>query len=541
MADAVSSGIVGGLTSAQTQELKRLRSTHPTYDALKEDWCTYLASYVGGKSFAHGDNLFKHSRETDNDFKNRCKRVHYVNVIGPLVDYYTDFIYSETIQRDGGTLKEFYTDFVKNVDREGKDITSFMRPVAAEMQIFGTDYILVDAPPKPEGTVTKEDEKVLAIRPYWVRVRPLEVLDWVKNERGEYDYWKRCYCLSKIQGGAKLYIERYEEWTPDAIYVTEVDVTDKEKPKLGAKQTIDNAIGKVTVVPVHYKESLLYSDVGDSFCTNLTPQAKECMNLTSLLQEFLYKQCFNMLAMESEDTEMQEQEKTPSTIGTNNVVEVPKGASHMPAYISPAIDPAEFLQSEREKIWNAMYAIAAQDTVKELSNGVKASGMSKSMSFSKTVPKIACRADILEAAEMKAMQYTVMYLGGSKTWDGAVKYKDHYDVTNLTDAITQLTSLFRDLGMPSKTFALTELKKMIHQFDGKFSADELAKIEAELEAAFADDAKFQKWLDKIFTEVKPSPAAQNGSKETGTKQEHVSEGRNPGSQSVKLRAARNTK
>lgn len=528
--------LIPGPGGEENDELKRLRSVHPSYAENIILWNFYLSSYEGGPAFAKEENLHKHAREDATDFTARVKRIHYINHIHPMVDYFTDFLYGECIQRDGKENSDFCNSFWKNVDRRGSDITTFMRSISDESQIFGSSFIIVDAPQAPiSRPLTKAEEAKLGVQPYWVRVRPQEILDWVRDEFGNYSYVKRKQSLVGMVGGKKVKTDRYTEWTSDTITVTDVDTT-KERPIVKASTTIPNPVNVVPVVNVMFAESKIDPEVGISFLRDISCQAREVMNLTSLLQEFLYRQCFNMLAME-DDPNLPEGSAQEGTIGTANMLRHPKG-SQVPAYITPPVEPAAFLQEERARLISEMYRCAAQNMVNELSNGGKASGMSKAMSFSTTVPKIATRADTLEHAEVRVMTLTMMFI--SKTWGGEIKYKDHYELTNLTDALTQLTLMFRDLGMPSKTFAALELKRMVHQFDGKFSVEEVKKIEAEIDAMFATDATFTGWLDKIFTATKPSPAAQQKDKQSGTMAEVAAESNKIPTATNKLRPPTNT-
>ncbi len=114
---------------------------------------------------------------------------------------------------------------------------------------------------------------------------------------------------------------------------------------------------------------------------------------------------------------------------------------------------------------------------------------SKSQSFQRTVPKIATRADALEDLETRLMRLTAKF-AGKDTWQGSIKYKDHYEVTNLADSLSQMSSLFKDLQIQSNTFANTQLKRMVSLFDGKLSQEDLAKVNKEI-----DDMDMDEWFD----------------------------------------------
>jgi hemoglobin-like flavoprotein len=488
------------LTDEQRKEIARLRSTCELYDEYKPDWDFFLSAYEGGTKFINDSNLFKHSREQEEDFKDRVKRAHYMNYCEPLVDFFTDFIFAETIQRHGGSNDGFYQDFIKDVNLKNEDITVFMSDTSDDKQIKGIVYGMVDSPRLPsDRQLTKAEEQRLKIRPYWVLIQPEEVLDWVVDPFDKFQYLKRVQHLEEMIGFEKFRFEKYYEWTPSVVRITLIDITQPSKPKLLPAETIANAVGEVPFVPIRFKRSKRNKEMGESFLKNIAYQNREVMNLTSLLQEFLYRQCFNILAVQV-DQQIPTQEQSQGEIGTANYLQYPKGAEK-PAYISPDATPADKLHEERQTIINEMYKQAAQDTVNELFNGVKRSGYSQQQSFSTTVPRIASRAETLEKAENRMMELTMKYMG--KTWDGKIKYKDRYELTNISDALSQMTQLFKDLQMPSETFVKQELKRMVHEMDGKIPADDLNRIEAEIDAMDFDEWKDTQKLALIGSAGKP--------------------------------------
>jgi hypothetical protein len=473
--------------AADRAEIERLRSKHQLYELYYPQWEFFLSAYEGGQSFVTEDNIHRHPREHVDDYKERLVRAHYLNYCEPLVDFFTAFIFAETIQRNGGSNADWYNEFIKDVNRKGEDVTSFMQQGSDDKQIFGMVYVLVDAPRVDPGEmISKAKADQMGIRPYWVLVRPEEVFDWVSDEFDKYTYWKRRQDLEIGNSSNKQCIERYYEWTPDEISMTDIDVTNPNKPILKKPVITPNQLGEIPVVLMRYKRSKKYRFMGQSFLVDLAYNNREVMNLTSLLQEFLYRQAFNILAVQT-DFNLPVANQTEGQVSTANLMQYPKGAD-APSYIAPSADPAKFIQEERQRIVQEMYKRAAQDTVNELFNGTKSSGFSKAQSFSTTVPKIATRADVLEKAENRLMELTMKYV--DKKWDGKIKYKDRYELTNISDALSQMTSLFKDLQMPSETFVKQELKRMVHEFDGKIPLDEMTTIEAEIDAM-----DFAEWQD----------------------------------------------
>jgi hypothetical protein len=521
--------------STDSEEIARLRAKNELWKVYAPEWELYLSAYEGGKDFASTDNLWKHQRENTEDYNDRAKRVTYWNYCELLVDFFTNFVYAETIQREGGANQTWYDAFIKDVNRKGDSITDYMRKVSDDMQIFGVSYTLVDTPrtglaPDSSQPLTKQQEKDLGIRPYWVLLHPDEVTDWVKDDFGAYQYLKRLQLVDEPSKEGVRHYEQYTEWFLKEIVVSRVDITNPARPTLVSAVTYPNELGYIPIHATLFRESKKNRGMGNSFLRDFAHSSRRILNLTSLLDEFLYRQCFNMLAKQT-DTAISLQDQEDNVTGSSNVIEYPKGAD-APQYLSPPSEPAKFIQDERQREINEMFRRAAQDTVNELFNGEKSSGFSQAQSFSKTVPFIATRADTLEKCENALMTITMKVLG--KEWDGKVKYKDRYELTNVTDAITQLTSVFRDLMIPSESFVKEELKRLVREIDGKITPEVMAKILKEIEAM-----DFPGWQETqklaLIGNAGKSPAAQQKDKSTGTVAEAAAEARAPGTATKKLR------
>jgi len=138
---------------------------------------------------------------------------------------------------------------------------------------------------------------------------------------------------------------------------------------------------------------------------------------------------------------------------------------------------------------------------------------------------------MLEAIENQLMSITLMMLG--KTWDGKVKYKDRYELTNLTDALTQFQILTRDLQVTSEEFVKTELKRFVHEFDGKLPVELQSQIDKQIDAInFTEWVQIQK---EALIGGGNSPGSQQKSKDTMTTTEHAKEAKVSTSSTVKVK------
>lgn len=528
------------IADSQKEEIKRLRTCHSLWTKYAPEWSLYLGAYEGGPDFANTQNIFRHFRENPEDFIDRAKRLHYINYCEQIVEFFTNFIFSETIDRNpDSSIAPWYNEFIRDVDKRGSSVDTYMRNVSDESQIFGMCYTIVEAPvpSTSDGALTKQQELDEGMSPYWVIVRPDEIIDWVVDDFDQFDYAKRKQLVNVVLAGTSNIrtLERYTEFYPDRIVQTDIDITDASKPNLLPAIKLDNTLNKVPIVIHRYKRSKRYSHMGNSFIRDFAYNNREIMNLTSLLQEFLYRQCFNILAKEVDGGGVPLNTADAGILGTDNSIDYPKGAN-APSYLSPPAEPAKFLQEERQRIKEEMFSRASQDSMKELYNGGGASGFSQAQSFSKTVPFISSRADVLESAETQLMLLTCERAG--KDWaESRIKYKDRYELTNVADAMTQFLILTRDILLPSETFDKAQLKRFVKEFDGKLPPETLQKVMTEIDAM--DYTTWKKVQEDALLGTPPvpndgnSPGEQNQSKSTGTLAEVKAESKTPNVKATK--------
>src|ERR1017187_1830621 len=248
-------------------ELKRLRFQNETYREYKGRWEFYLSAYQGGEDFANGNNLFRYCRETLEDFTERCKRVHNLNYLEPLVGFFTNFIFADSITRRGNTNEKWYLNFIKNVNKRGDDIDKFMRQVSTDAQVFGMIYILADSPTLPttsddpeavQPIITRQYEIDNGIQPYWVSIKPDEILDWTLDDFGKLMYVKRMQLVTEASPRGRFAFEKYTEYYPGQAVVTQVDVTDATKPTVLAPTTFTTTLTDIPMVVARYKRGKLH-------------------------------------------------------------------------------------------------------------------------------------------------------------------------------------------------------------------------------------------------------------------------------------------
>jgi hypothetical protein len=168
---------------------------HPEYKRDKFLLRTYRDLYAGGHEFKHraAEYLLRRQREPLDVYAERLWRVFYENYIGSIVDWYaaTLFRLEPSLQFEGGTdaSQKFLSQFAGDCDLRGTTLTNFFRRCLTDTLIVGKSHILIDFP-RPEKTPTNraEEEASGISRAYLVHYTAEELINWSKNERGEYDW-----------------------------------------------------------------------------------------------------------------------------------------------------------------------------------------------------------------------------------------------------------------------------------------------------------------------------------------------------------------
>jgi len=478
-------------------EIDRLRTTCGSYDANIDHWHFLLKSYEGGPSYVSAETLFSHQREVAEDYADRMKRAHYTNLVAPIVTFVSEFIFKETIERQpDADLQDDYHAFEKNVDGSGKNLDEFMETVANELRLFGNLYVAFDkqAPPS-DIDVTKlskfESEQHGLNRAYPFLVRPMEVLDWVYDRFGGLVYIKRCEKFDRFEGiGHVTPIERYYEWTASTVRITDIDVSDPTKPKLSPSaeasgQDEVNKFSCVPFIPAFTEKSISDSSIGLSAVRDIAYGNRHVFNLTSLLDEFLFRQAFNILAMEN-DSSLPTKDRNEGTFGTSNVLGFSRNAAHKPFYLSPPVDPAEFMQSERNVAINEMFRQASQDVASEIYAVSNRSGDAAKQAFGRTAPTITRLADTLQALETRMAQMWAR-LTRKAEWTGKIGYRKDYSISSLLDLLVQLNMILQNVRVQSPTFIREQMKRVVREVDGRLTQDMKKKIYAEIDAIEDDD------------------------------------------------------
>jgi len=296
--------------------------------------------------------------------------------------------------------------------------------------------------PKPEVTpLTLADEKAIGMEPYCVVYPPTDIINW------RFDGFGRLQFVT-----VKLPVEsstdtlqpvgpehEYKAWTADEWKLYD------GKGKL--VESGSHGAGRVPFVVSYNERSIINQFQGVSAINNIAYINREIFNLWSLLQDFMYRQCLNILTLpDSLLADVDEQTgKRTIEIGTGNALPIGQG-EHPGAYLAPPTDPAQFLIQTLEKDVLRIYDEAKLKGGSASQTPSEQSGISKAFDFHETNMLLAKKAQNLEDTERGIVDLWARHKGMASV-DFETSYARTFDLTDATDEIDELTK-FLNIPVP---------------------------------------------------------------------------------------------
>jgi hypothetical protein len=400
--------------------------TYGMYDEFCRWWDFYLDSYEGGEEYLRANYLYRHVKENEGDFRDRIQRSYYYNFCRTVVDTYVAHIYRKVnaIYRradDGGEYEKFLSD----VDACGSTMNTFMQEqVAPAAQIFGQVFVVVDKPKFSGELKSKAEEREKGIRPYLVTIDPNDVVDFQLDSRGNF-LWVRIREVKERASGPFYKSNAsdeeefvYRTWTREGWFVH-----DSQGNLLEADE---HRLGRVPVVTVYNVESRKYPGFGVSALSDIAPINRSIYNWCSLNDEFLYRQCFNILAM----PEMPGI-KTRK-IGAGNALTYPIDAARPPHYIYPPVEPGEYLLRNIDAAVRQIYRLAVLGSAWGFETPQNTSGISKAYDLYQTNENLVKKAKNLEEAEAEVGVLWGLW-EGKEGFKPTVEYPTDFKISDLAE------------------------------------------------------------------------------------------------------------
>ena len=172
-----------------------VRKEHPEYVAQRDVWPKYRDLYVGGEQFIRrsGQYLIPRLREPGDVFLERTNRAFYENYIGSIIDWYSATLFRRepalTLDGQDERARQFFSQFAEDCDHAGIDAERFFRRQMIEALVAGRSYIVIDFPdPGTKAKNRAEEDRLGLSRAYLCEYPAESLVNWQRNERGEFDW-----------------------------------------------------------------------------------------------------------------------------------------------------------------------------------------------------------------------------------------------------------------------------------------------------------------------------------------------------------------
>lgn len=462
----------------------RLAQTHPLYDAHQQSWLLYRDSYIGGTRYIENRAyLFKHFREDQGDYADRLRRAVYPNFCRRVIDTYNAFIFREPISRvphgDDAAFKAFESD----ADLRGTSLTQFMsEEVQKPASIYGHVVVLVDLPSTDVAPATRLDDAKLGMRPYVTAYSPLDVVDWALDGDGDYTYVR----FREEAGDESTWDADRKE--PRCIYRTWTQTEWLIHDDTGALlRSGTHDLGVVPAVRVPILPDMDCPELGQSILADIALLNRAVYNYRSLLDEFLYRQCFNILGIPTTGSMTKEKiEEWLKEFGTTRGFFY-DGTGAPPSYVSPPVSPAEFLLKTMETTAQEIVELAKlQD---RSATQKTASGIARAYEFQESNSAFTKIARNLQASEEKIIWLFYRWKDATVRPNEvpvAVEYPTDFNLRTLAEEIDDALALLTMQISP--TFNAEIRKRVAEQALPEADDATEKKIRDEIDAAPADDA-----------------------------------------------------
>lgn len=474
-----------------------LKAENEEYKAIRDDLRFYLDSYQGGSDYLRGGYLFSHTREPIQDFADRKRRVNYFNYCAPLVDIWLGHLYRQPIKRTSGSNQQRLDDFLSDVDLCGNSINAFMKEQSVQSaQIYGYSFVLVDKKPVLEDERTLADERRNgADVPYFSYIDPQAMINWALDRQGK-SIWMRYVELVEEMpewDSAPRKIKRYWTWTRQEWIIHEI-VTDHNGKDSEVKEVSreTHRLGVVPIVTVYNRKAKDRRLVGLSPLRDIAPINRTIYNISSLIDEFLYRQCFNVLTMPKSGIQSDTED---IKLGTSNVLEY-DWTEGMPApqYLSPSVDPAQYKMEWIDRLIAQIFRLAKVRPLDQ-SSMQAISGESKRWDFHQENQSLNDKADNAQQAEIE--MFRIWQMWQAQEPDIEIDYPEDFDIRGINEEIAEALEL-QTLPLGAR-FKSEYLKKLVRRIDSKLPDDILDEIDFQVDQiSTAMSQEFLATTDEVF-------------------------------------------
>ena len=428
--------------------ISELNCTHESYDA--EVWRDYDALYEGGQKFRCRVTRFlkQNPLEPAQVYTDRCSVAHYRSYLGPVVDYFSAFLFTSQIairaQVAGEPVEpdEYYARFKEACDGHHTDLADFLRARFTRALVDGCALWMVEKP-RASAVRSKAEWREQGLGD--AILKPLDreaLLDWFVDESGA-----MLWCVVRHvetyrpRPGAKQIVRttwRIYDQTTVTVYRHEraIDEPLDTSKEAALVEQYSHGFQEIPLVTLRVPVGLWVANRIES------PQ-REHFALSNAHTWGIRKTCFATPVFHVED------DARPPRMGAGYYLMI--GVNERMEWAAPPSVAFDAISREVDAQRDEIYRIVHQMALGVDNNAatIGRSGESKAVDASSTKVVLAAYGACVREAVEETYELLTQARGEDYTWsiEGLDKY-DAADVASLVDAVSKAILL----DIPSPTF-----------------------------------------------------------------------------------------
>jgi hypothetical protein len=239
----------------------------------------------------------------------------------------------------------------------------------------------------------------------------------------------------------------------------------------------EHGLGEVPLVTVYNTQLKRCPIFGRSSLEEIAFVNRALFNLCSLLVEFLYRQCFDILIWPADAPIGEDDSGGEAVLSMSSLMELPGTASFQPYFLSPPTDPMSFLMDIIKDLRHLMFMLSHVEAPSMVAS--EQSGESKRWDFHETNRGLADLADNLESAENQALRLRGMWMDIAG-FDPRVDYPEEFDIKRINDQLEEALKV-KAYGLPP-AFQKEYDKNLFRKLLPKLPKDTVVKIDEAIES-----------------------------------------------------------
>jgi hypothetical protein len=345
-------------------KIKTLDQKHPTYDL--DTWAKCSAIYRGGKEFKSllSEFLPQNPQENIDVYQKRCEDSYFRSYAGPIVDYYTAWLFSGGMNVRAKDAKDplkqvavdpYYSEFQEDCSGD-VDLTDFIRERFTTSLIKQTAYTLLefhsDDGDEPVNLVEYKERGL--DRACAICVDPEDVYDWEVDEHGKF-LWVIIHCKELVRENPtderNIIVERWCIYDRTNCEEYEIRYKKNEKPnpetELLPKSITKHRFLEVPLVKLCVPEGMWITG-------RILDAQVEHFRMSSALGWAIRRTCYAMPVFNIED------EEDPPKMGNGYFIQL--GLEEKMSWSAPPATPFDTIgkevDSQRDEIFRITHQLA---------------------------------------------------------------------------------------------------------------------------------------------------------------------------------------